>query len=209
MKSCQSGVSNQLRSWEVDGWIEFESATGDVWRCSYTLTSTFSVSWASMIARKLYAVGIIKRQFLSRNISDILLLHQYVSINNRYLLTESFSCLSVAGTQITCSNEPFRPSEKVLDELYHSQSVYISNTTRAHRESINKLPGNTCCCHRTKAIIKCRDRHGIIFGAVTSHSIAFGTVIGIVSQRHINPFKLFYAKVYLHIYIKYIWFVNE
>ena len=122
-----------------------------------------SLSRASMTARKLYAVWIIKRHLLSVNILDILLLHQYVSMND---CLQSFSCLWLASTQATCSNKSPQLSE-VSDRLFYSPSVYLSKTMWAWRELINKLAGNACS-HKTKATIEYHDKHSITFDAITN-----------------------------------------
>ena len=84
-----------------------------------------------------------------------ILLHHYVSINSRYLFTESFSCLWIDNTQTNCSNEPSDHQKTFLINCVDLlNSVDLLNITWAERELINQLAGNACGGrHRSKASI--------------------------------------------------------
>ena len=104
----------------------------------------------------------------SINILNILLSHQYIPIDNCWLLTKSFSCLWVANALANWSNKPAWPSEEVLDRLCHFLSVDLSNTTWALRGLINGLLGNKRGINRTKSKSKYRDKYYTTFGTMTA-----------------------------------------
>ena len=129
-------------------WLDVYRVVGDVSLCVsahrplpvLSLSLSLSLSHATVCSLNIEQhIWIIKWPF-SMNTWKKLLLQQYVLINDCKLLTESSSCLWVANTQATCSNESPRPSEEVLHGLCHPQSVDLSNTTLALKRLINKLP---------------------------------------------------------------------
>ena len=72
-------------------------------------------------------------------------------MNICYLLTKSFSCLWVANTWSTCSNQQAWPSEEVLNRLWRPPSMDLSHIAWTQKEFIKRLAENACGSHGTKA----------------------------------------------------------
>ena len=112
---------------------------------------------------------------------------------------ESSSYLWDANTSSTCSNKPPWPLEEVPDELCYSLSVDLSNTTWAQRGLINKLPGNACGDHGTKAAIKnlYQPYHHILHRCLDKNLKVSVTVPTILLYFYLTWFLLFLAYSYI------------